>query len=116
MRRVCLHCALARAVRAELPALEARSLRVTASHCPPVWLPIAGARVYRRLRRLLAEAGALTERGAIKLAVLDLVGKSHVEVTAAVAVGRGTRVLRLAFPRHAAGTLGGGFAEGIGTG
>ena len=47
----------------------------------------------------------------IRLTLVSLPGKSHVEVTAAFAVGRGTRVLSCAFPRHdpaalAAGLLG----------
>lgn len=111
MERTCLHCALARALRAEAPALAARGLSATLGRSDPVWLPISGARLYRALRRLLRTAEAQADAPPVKLAVLDLPGKSHVEVTATVHVGHASRVLRCAFPRHAAGTLAFGFAE-----
>ena len=98
--RTCLHCALGRALRAESAASE------------PTWLPIEGGRLYRELRGLLREARETARRGLVKLAVLDLPGKSHVEVTAVVRSPRGkARVLSRAFPRQTLDLLGAGFAE-----
>jgi len=101
----CLHCALARAIRRESGALAARGLAVTLGRAEPVWLPSTGARLYRALRRLLREAGSQAQGPSLKLTVIDLTGKSHVEVTATIPVGRGSRVLACAFPRHAPGSL-----------
>lgn len=112
MTRSCLHCALARALRSEADALAAQGLTVTFTRSDPVWLPTSGARLYRGVRRLLREARAASTGPAVKLAVLDLAGKSHVEVIATVRTARGTRVLTCAFERHVSGTLAGGFAEG----
>ncbi len=77
----------------------------------PVWLPASGTTCYRGVRRLLRAARAAADGGAVKIAVVDLPGKSHVEVTATVAVGRGSRVLSCAFARHVQGTLARGFTE-----
>jgi hypothetical protein len=109
--RTCLHCALARAVRAETAALEARGLAVHFERTEAVWLPVSGVRLYRGVRRLLRQAAAQAEPGIFKLVVLTLTGKSHVEVTATVPVRSGTRVFSAAFPRYVPGTLARGFAE-----
>ena len=112
MQRSCLHCALARAIRAESSAFAGRGLALNFARSEPVWLPSTGMRLYRGVRRLLQAARTAADGTDVKLAVVDLPGKSHVEVTVTVPVGRsGSRVLRCAFPRHARGTLGRGFAE-----
>jgi hypothetical protein len=113
--RSCLHCARARALRAEADALGGRGLAVSIGRSEAVWLPLPGMRIYRVLRRLLRDARDAAERGPLKLAVIDLPGKTHVEVTACVRRGRGVRVLGAAFARHAPGTLARGFAESLGT-
>jgi hypothetical protein len=113
--RSCLHCSLARALRAEAGALGARGLAVTLGRSEAVWLPLPGMRVYRALRRLLRAARDAAEHGPVKLTVIDLVGKTHVEVTACVPRAGGVRVVRVAFPRHVPGTLAAGFAESVGT-
>jgi hypothetical protein len=116
MNRTCLHCALARALRSEAGALAAGGLSITFTRSDPVWLPVPGIRIYRGVRRLLQAAlGASTGPG-MKLAVVDLPGKSHVEVIATVTTAGGTRVLSRAFPRYVASTLAGGFAEGTAAG
>jgi len=108
--RTCLHCALARALRAE--TLAPGSLRVHLGRSDPVWVPVPGQRVYRAIRALLREAGR--EADDVKLAVVDLVGKSHVEVTAVARRPDGSsRVFVRAFPRFAPGTLARGFAEAL---
>jgi hypothetical protein len=112
LNRSCLHCALARALTTEADALAARGLAVTFTRSDPVWLPTPGMRIYRGVRRLLQQARAVSTGSGLKLAVLDLPGKSHVEVIATVTTAGGTRVLSRAFPRHVAGSLAGGFAEG----
>ena len=109
--RSCLHCALARAVRAESGAFAGRGLTLTFARSDPVWLPGSGLRLYRGVRRLLREACSVATGRDVKLSVVDLPGKSHVEVTVTVATGKGSRVLSCAFARHARGTLAGGFAE-----
>jgi hypothetical protein len=109
--RSCLHCALARAVRAESGAFAGRGLVLTFARSEPVWLPGSGMQLYRGVRRLLQEARTAAVGGGVKLSVVDLPGKSHVEVTATVATDRGSRVLACAFARHARGTLSRGFAE-----
>ncbi|MCW5893106.1 MAG: hypothetical protein KIT14_21535 [bacterium] len=111
--RTCLHCALARALRAEADALAAAGLAIRLGRSEPVWLPASGQRLYRAIRRLLRTARLRAEHGPVKLAVVDLVGKPDVEVTAAVPVGCDARVLRVAFPRHVPAALPGGFAEGV---
>ena len=113
MSQSCLHCALARAIRRESGPLAERGLAVSISRAEPVWLPSPGARLYRALRRLLRDAGSQAEGASVKLTVIGLLGKSHVEVTATIPVGRGSRVLACAFPRHAPGSLGRGFAEAL---
>ena len=113
MSRTCLHCALARALRAERARFAARDFALVMNRSDPVWLPLSGALVYRGIRRLLREARGQAGGGAVKLAVLDLPGKNHVEVTATVSAPRGVVVLTHAFPRHAPGTLAAGFAEGL---
>ncbi len=113
MNRTCLHCALARALRAEAGAIAERGLAVTFTRSDPVWLPVSGVRIYREVRRLLRRALDASVGKAMKLAVVDLKGKSHVEVIATVTTAQGTRVLGCAFPRHVASTLAGGFVEGI---
>ena len=113
MNRTCLHCALARALRAESAAFTARGLGVSFTRSDPVWLPMEGGRLYRAIRRLVRDARGRADNGIVKLAVLDLSGKSHVEVTATVRLGRGAVVLACAFPRHLPGTLAGGFVEGL---
>ncbi len=111
----CLHCALARVLRRagsrglgsarlEFCALAARS--------DPVWLPTTGYRLCRSLRDLVRRACAEADGGSVKLAVVDLSGKSHVEVTAVVRRRDGaTRVLSCAFGRQDPRALGRGFAE-----
>jgi hypothetical protein len=109
--RTCLHCALARALRAEMPAFAARGMAVTFTRSEPVWLPASGAGIYRGVRRILRLARAHADRSPVKLAVVDLRGKSEVEVTATALSAERAQVFRCAFPRHAPGTLAGGFAE-----
>jgi hypothetical protein len=109
--RSCLHCALARALRAEAAAFHARGLDVRLSRSEPVFLPLGGATLYRTLRQLLGAARVAAERSPVKLAVLDLVGKSHVEVTATVLRGTTSSVFSCAFPCSDPSTLAGGFAE-----
>jgi hypothetical protein len=109
--RVCLHCALARALRAEAPSFTASGLEIRLARSEPVFLPVSGAALYRALRRLLAAARAAAEHGPVKLAVLDLRGKSHVEVTATVAAAARVRVLACAFPQFVPSTLPRGFGE-----
>jgi hypothetical protein len=104
--RTCLHCALARAVRA-----EADGLAVTLRRSEPVLLPLPGQRIYRALRRLLRAARAAGD-GEVRLAVVDLPGTSHVDVMAVVPSPR-VRVLHCELPRHVDGTLSGGFAEAL---
>jgi hypothetical protein len=109
--RSCLHCALARALHAESGAFVSRGLAISFARSEPVWLPRSGMRLYRGIRRLLRDARAAAEGNTVKLSVVDLPGKSHVEVTVTVATGRGSRVLSCAFARHAHGTLSRGFSE-----
>ena len=112
MTRSCLHCSLARAVEAEWGGtLSGPVLRIGRSD--PLWLPISGGRVYRQLRGLLRAA---RRQGAdsLKLVVLDLPGKSHVEVVATVGRhGDRTRSLSVLLPRHVTGSLAAGFAEAV---
>jgi len=111
MTRTCLHCVLARVLRAEADALRERGLEVRLGPSEAVLLPAAGAATYRTVRALLRAAIADAAGPRIRLAVVDQAGKSHVEVTAVFADARRTRVLSCAFPRHDPGALAGGFAE-----
>jgi hypothetical protein len=111
--RTCLHCVLARVLRSELRDFERRGLLVTVGHLSPALLPLHAARVYRVLRRLVREAGAGGESSAVKFAVVDLPGKSHIEVLATIRCGRRARVLAVAFARQAEGSLEAGFVEGV---
>jgi len=111
MTRTCLHCVLARVLRAEADALRERGLEVQLGPSEAVLLPAAGAATYRTVRALLRAAIADAAGPRIRLAVVDQAGKSHVEVTAVFADARRTRVLSCAFPRHDPGALAGGFAE-----
>jgi len=109
--RACLHCALARALRAEAAAFADRGLTLGFTRSDPVWLPDSGMRLYRGVRRLLRAARTLADEGPVKLTVVDLPGKSRVEVTATVATRGRHRVLSCPFPRHVRGTLASGFSE-----
>jgi len=109
--RTCLHCVLARVLGAEDDRLRARGLEARLGVADAVFLPAAGRAVYRALRGLLRAAIGDARGPRIRLALVNLPGKSHVEVTAAFAVARGTRVLSCAFPRHDPRALAGGFAE-----
>jgi len=113
VKRTCLHCALARALRAESSTLAERGVVLRFERSEPVWLPASGMRLYRGVRRLLRQAAGHAAPGAAKLAVIDIAGKSHVEVTATVTVPGGSRVLGVAFPRHVPGALARGFTEGL---
>jgi hypothetical protein len=110
--RACLHCALARALGDEADELLRRRVVVTFGRSEPVWLPIPGARIYRVLRRLLRQAAAVGEGHTVRLNVIDLTGKAHVEVTAAALAGAHAAVFTCAFPRFVAAALPRGFAEG----
>jgi hypothetical protein len=107
----CVHCVLSRVLRAESAGMATRCLTVRLGRSEPLWLPIPGVQVYRTLRRLLQAAAAEAEGNLVKLAVIDLPGKSHVEVTATALRKRRSRVFGCAFPRHAPGTLAAGFSE-----
>ena len=111
MTRTCLHCVLARVLRAEADALRERGLEVRLGPSEAVLLPAGGAATYRTVRALLRAAMADAAGSRIRLAVVDQAGKSHVELTAVFADARRTRVLSCAFPRHDPGALAGGFAE-----
>jgi hypothetical protein len=77
----------------------------------PLWLPIAGSRIYRELRRLLRAARAQAG-DSLKLTVLDLPGKAHVEVLATVGRrGERSRTRSALFARCATEHLAAGFAE-----
>jgi hypothetical protein len=110
--RTCLHCALARVLRAEAPALAARGVTVTMGRSDPVWLPISGTRVYRGVRRVLRAAAAASDHHVVRLAVIDLLGKPEVEVTAAALLPDRALVFRAGFVR-VVGPLAGGFSEGV---
>jgi len=109
--RTCLHCALLRALRAETPALERQGIAVVFGRSDAVWLPLPGTRVYRGIRRLLREATVAVTGCRVRLAVVDLVGKPHVEVMAIVLEPSRARIFRVAFARVGDGRLPGGFAE-----
>jgi hypothetical protein len=112
MQRACVHCVLARAVRAESAACTASGVTLVIGHCDPVWLPTPGPRLYRSLRRLVSEALLLTGRERVTLSVWGAWGKSFVDVTAILQRDRQVRLLRRSFPRHVPGTLESGFVEG----
>jgi hypothetical protein len=111
MTRVCLHCVLARALRAESARLHEAGISIVVGHTDAVLLPQLGSTLYRELRGLLHAAGEVATGGTLKLTVLALPGKSHVEVTAAVRTAERARVLKRAFARHVEGTLERGFPE-----
>lgn len=108
--RTCLHCALVRALRAEMPALERRRVDVVVGRSDAVWVPLSGMRVYRGIRRLLRQATGGATDCRVRIGVVDLAGKPHVDVMATVLVAP-ARVHRVGFARVVAGTLPGGFAE-----
>jgi hypothetical protein len=110
--RTCLHCALARALGDEADTLLRRGVVVTFARSEPVWLPIPGSRIYRRLRHLLRRAASIGEGHTVRLNVIDLAGKAHVEVTAAALAGAHATVFTCAFPRFVGATLPLGFDEG----
>lgn len=111
VERTCLHCALLRALRAEMPGLEGRGVTVMVGRSDAVWLPLSGTRIYRGIRRLLQRAGGTAARCRIRMAVVDLRGSSHVDVLATVLAPGRARVHRVAFPRTVDRHLPAGFAE-----
>lgn len=111
--RACLHCALARALGDEADELVRRRVSVTFGRSEPVWLPITGQRIYRGIRQLLRQAAAVGEGHTVRLGIVDLAGKAHVEVTAAALAGDHAQVFTCAFPRFVAASLPPGFVEGL---
>lgn len=112
VERTCLHCALVRALRAEAPGLERRGIAIVVGRSDAVWLPVSGTRIYRGIRRLLREATAVPARDCrVRLAVVDLAGKPHVDVMATVLEPSRARVFRVGFARVVDGRLPGGFVE-----
>jgi hypothetical protein len=104
---------LARALGDEAELLTRRGVVVTFGRSEAVWLPIAGARIYRGLRHLLRQAAAVGQGHTVRLNIIDLAGKAHVEVTAAALAGARAHVFTCAFPRFVASSLPLGFAEGL---
>src|SRR5439155_1531614 len=82
-----------RALGAGGEGLRGRGLEVRLGAADAVFLPAPGRATYRTVRALLRTAIGDAEGPRIRLTLVSLPGKSHVEVTAAFAVGRGTRVL-----------------------
>jgi hypothetical protein len=111
--RTCLHCALVRALRAEMPALARRGVTVVVGRSDAVWLPIPGTQIYRGIRHLLREATTAVADRRLRVAVVDLVGRAHVDVMATVLEPSRARVFQVAFPRVVGAHLPGGFAETI---
>jgi hypothetical protein len=113
-RRCCGHCCLTRALLGTTDALTARGLVVTPAHTEPFWVPGSGAAVYRNLRRFLGEVCDQPEAwDEVRIAVLDLPGKSHFEVMVTLQAGRRARVLTHRIPRYDPATLARGFPEGL---
>jgi hypothetical protein len=113
LRRTCLHCILGRVLRSEVPKFEAVGLSVMIGHLEPLWLPLPAPFVYRSIRRLLRSARVSADRPRVRVTVVNMLGKAHVEVLVPIRCGRDVRVLTTAFARHVAGTLDGGFTEGL---
>jgi hypothetical protein len=111
VERTCLHCALVRALRAETPALERRGVSIVVGRSDAVWLPVPGTRIYRGIRRLIREATATVSDCRVRLAVVDLAGKPHVDVMATVLDPSRARVFCVGFARVVDGRLPGGFVE-----
>ena len=109
--RTCLHCAMVRAIEAESEALRVRDVSVVVGRSDAVWVPISGARVYRGIRRLLRQVTPVAGGRVVRLSVVDLVGKPHVEVMAAALLPARAAVFGVEFPRVVAATLDGGFGE-----
>ena len=113
VERTCLHCALLRALRAESPALERQGIDVVVGRSDAVWLPVSGTRIYRGIRRLLHEATSSAAGRRVRITVVDLVGKPHVDVMATVLDPSRARVFRVGFARVVGGRLPSGFAETV---
>lgn len=109
--RTCLHCALVRAIEAESRALQAGDVSVVVGRSDAVWVPISGARVYRGIRRLLRRVTPVAGGRVVRLSVVDLAGKPHVEVMAAALLPARAEVFGVEFPRVVTETLDGGFGE-----
>jgi hypothetical protein len=109
--RSCLHCVLNRVLAAEADAFAARQLEVVRGREEASWLPDRGGSVYRRLKGLFRDVGTVASPGPVRITVLDAVGRSHVEVLATFAEGRGWRTLSCLLPRYVLATLWHGYAE-----
>jgi hypothetical protein len=111
----CLHCVLEKVLRAEMGTGPAPEPVVQLRYAEPLMLPVSSATIYRALRRLVRAARRVPGAGRIRLEVLDGPGRAQVEVIATVVHQRSAAVLSCHFDRHAAGTLDGGFVEGVET-
>lgn len=96
----------------EVGRFASRRLVALLGRCETLWLAGSGMPVYRSLRRLLEQAEAAADAGGCKISVIDLPGKSDVEVEASVWRARRVRIFRCAFPRYQPGSLERGFVEG----
>jgi len=107
MTQTCLHCVVHRVLRGEVTNLSRRDLHVEMSETAPVRLPESGARIYRRLRRLLRQVASMADQHSpVKLALLhDIAGKSHVEVAATFRVNGEWQQHSCLLPRYLLSTL-----------
>jgi hypothetical protein len=114
MIRSCLHCALDRALRHEERALAAARLEVVFRGTEATWLPVPGARLYRRLRVLLRSVVAQAEPGQLRLALHGVVpARSQVEVVLAYRSQRRWHTTSCVFPRFVESALAHGVVEGV---
>jgi hypothetical protein len=91
--------------------LAAREIAVTLSVAQPVWLPATGASLYRRTRKVLRDGLLHAGRGRVKLAVVDLPGKSRIELMATIRCGQDRHLTLASFDRQLTDPLAAGFAE-----
>jgi hypothetical protein len=112
LRRVstCLHCVVTRAV-SRLGRRQSGAMTVTATASRPPRVAMEGRDLYLLVSAFLGEAvlGA-SDQGPVRVRIVD---DAHPDVHVLVATGTG-RIVRmhvLPVPRHAEGTLTGGFSE-----
>lgn len=117
MTQTCLHCVVQRVVQRAAATLSDRSLQLEINATGSVLLPESGARIYRRLQRLLRQvAAAADEHSTVKLVLLhDLAGKSHVEVAASFRAQGELQERSCLLPRYVLGTLWLGLGGYVGT-
>jgi hypothetical protein len=109
--RSCFHCVLGRVLTRH--RASGSRIRVSAGISGPLWLPVRGMRLYRAISKFIAQLVVAAGDREIRVAVVNPLGRSHIELLGCLSMGRHGTVFACRFPRHVEAMLVRGFFEGL---